>query len=61
VPARRVKYRVVLFDLLTALLDSWSVRDAAAGSVEMGLAPPDLPRSLGESRTLRTLLDVVFG
>jgi 2-haloacid dehalogenase len=31
-----VKYRGVLFDLLTALLDSWSVWDAAAGGVEPG-------------------------
>jgi 2-haloalkanoic acid dehalogenase type II len=31
-----VKYRAVLFDLLTALLDSWSVWDAAAGGVEPG-------------------------
>lgn len=31
-----MKYRAVLFDLLTALLDSWSVWDAAAGSVETG-------------------------
>jgi 2-haloacid dehalogenase len=30
------KYRGVLFDLLTALLDSWSVWDAAAGGVEPG-------------------------
>jgi 2-haloalkanoic acid dehalogenase type II len=36
VPARRARYRAVLFDLLTALLDSWSVWDAAAGSVELG-------------------------
>lgn len=35
-PARRAKYRAVLFDLLTALLDSWSVWDAAAGSAELG-------------------------
>ncbi len=35
-PARRAKYRAVVFDLLTALLDSWSVWDAAAGSVELG-------------------------
>jgi 2-haloacid dehalogenase len=33
---RTAKYRAVLFDLLTALLDSWSVWDAAAGSVELG-------------------------
>ena len=33
---RTVKYRAVVFDLLTALLDSWSVWDAAAGSVEQG-------------------------
>ena len=31
-----MRYRAVLFDLLTALLDSWSVWDAAAGSVETG-------------------------
>jgi len=31
-----VKYRAVLFDLLTALLDSWSVWNAAAGGVEPG-------------------------
>jgi 2-haloacid dehalogenase len=30
------RYRGVLFDLLTALLDSWSVWDAAAGGVEPG-------------------------
>lgn len=35
-PAKRAKYRAVLFDLLTALLDSWSVWDAAAGSAEKG-------------------------
>lgn len=35
-PARSVKYRAVVFDLLTALLDSWSVWDAAAGSVDLG-------------------------
>lgn len=35
-PANRAKYRAVLFDLLTALLDSWSVWDAAAGSAELG-------------------------
>ena len=29
-------YRGVLFDLLTALLDSWSMWDAAAGGVEPG-------------------------
>ncbi len=33
---QRVKYRAVLFDLLTALLDSWSVWDAAAGRVDAG-------------------------
>lgn len=30
------KYDAVLFDLLTALLDSWTVWDRAAGSVEAG-------------------------
>jgi 2-haloacid dehalogenase len=35
-PARRARYRAVLFDLLTALLDSWSVWDAAAGGAEKG-------------------------
>jgi 2-haloacid dehalogenase len=28
--------RAVLFDLLTALLDSWTVWNAAAGSEQMG-------------------------
>ena len=32
------KYQAVLFDLLTALLDSWTVWDKAAGSVERGRA-----------------------
>jgi 2-haloalkanoic acid dehalogenase type II len=31
-----MRYRAVVFDLLTALLDSWSVWDAAAGGVEPG-------------------------
>jgi len=35
-PTQRARYRAVVFDLLTALLDSWSVWDAAAGSVELG-------------------------
>ena len=30
------KYQVVLFDLLTALIDSWSLWNETAGSVEMG-------------------------
>ncbi|HKU98546.1 MAG TPA: HAD-IA family hydrolase [Vineibacter sp.] len=30
------RYRAVLFDLLTAVLDSWSLWDAAAGSIEIG-------------------------
>ena len=30
------KYRAVLFDLLTALIDSWSLWNATAGSVEAG-------------------------
>jgi 2-haloacid dehalogenase len=30
------KYHAVLFDLLTALLDSWSLWNETAGSVEMG-------------------------
>jgi len=30
------RYRAVLFDLLTAVLDSWSLWDAAAGSTEVG-------------------------
>lgn len=30
------RYRAVLFDLLTAVLDSWSLWDAAAGSTEIG-------------------------
>ncbi|HSC97104.1 MAG TPA: HAD-IA family hydrolase [Burkholderiales bacterium] len=34
--ARNARYRAVLFDLLTALLDSWSVWDAAAGGAEPG-------------------------
>ena len=33
---KRVKYRAVVFDLLTALLDSWSVWDASAGNVDLG-------------------------
>lgn len=32
------KYQAVLFDLLTALLDSWTVWDRAAGSSERGRA-----------------------
>ena len=32
------KYQAVLFDLLTALLDSWTVWDRAAGSSELGRA-----------------------
>lgn len=32
------KYQAVLFDLLTALLDSWTVWDSAAGSSECGRA-----------------------
>jgi len=32
------KYQAILFDLLTALLDSWAVWDAAAGSSERGRA-----------------------
>jgi len=32
------KYQAVLFDLLTALLDSWTVWDAAAGGSEPGRA-----------------------
>lgn len=35
-PARHAKYRAVLFDLLTALLDSWTVWDAAGGGAEPG-------------------------
>lgn len=35
-PSRR--YDAVMFDLLTALLDSWSVWNSAAGSAEAGLA-----------------------
>jgi hypothetical protein len=31
-------HRAVLFDLLTALLDSWTVWNAAAGSEQMGRA-----------------------
>ena len=30
------KYQAILFDLLTALLDSWTVWDETAGSVELG-------------------------
>lgn len=30
------KYQAVLFDLLTALIDSWSLWNETAGSVEMG-------------------------
>ena len=33
-----LKYQAVLFDLLTALLDSWTVWDRAAGSEERGRA-----------------------
>lgn len=39
-PIRRTamsKPKVIIFDLLTALLDSWSVWNAAAGSAETGL------------------------
>ena len=32
------KYQAVLFDLLTALVDSWSVWDASAGSAALGKA-----------------------
>ena len=35
-PAARAKYRGVVFDLLTALLDSWSVWNAAAGGADGG-------------------------
>lgn len=35
---RRTRYDAVMFDLLTALLDSWSVWNRAAGSAEAGLA-----------------------
>jgi 2-haloalkanoic acid dehalogenase type II len=31
-----MRYRAVLFDLLTALLDSWTLWDAVAGSSELG-------------------------
>ena len=34
----RVKYEAVLFDLLTALTDSWSVWNSVAGSPERGMA-----------------------
>jgi 2-haloacid dehalogenase len=30
------KYEAVLFDLLTALIDSWSLWNETAGSAEMG-------------------------
>jgi 2-haloacid dehalogenase len=32
----RIRYRAVVFDLLTALLDSWSAWDAAAGDADKG-------------------------
>ena len=35
-PAARARYRGVVFDLLTALLDSWSAWNAAAGGDEAG-------------------------
>ena len=31
-------YRAVMFDLLTALLDSWSLWNRVAGSARVGLA-----------------------
>jgi 2-haloalkanoic acid dehalogenase type II len=33
-----MRYKAILFDLLTALLDSWSLWDAVAGSPEQGRA-----------------------
>lgn len=35
-PTMARKYQAVLFDLLTALLDSWSLWNATAGSAELG-------------------------
>jgi len=34
----REKYSAVMFDLLTALLDSWSLWNEVAGSEEVGVA-----------------------
>ena len=34
----RVKYEAVIFDLLTALTDSWSLWNSVAGSPERGMA-----------------------
>jgi len=36
VAAPSLKYQAILFDLLTALLDSWTVWDETAGSAELG-------------------------